>query len=70
MKCGKCGRELQNSRSRQLGYGPVCYRSMTGGGNKKHVQYKERGHPSDDFFNYEVPGQMSIDDYLQMISTE
>lgn len=40
MKCGKCGRELKNPRSRQLGYGPVCYRAMTGGGNKKQVQYK------------------------------
>ena len=70
MKCGKCGRELKNPRSRQLGYGPACYRAMSGEGNKKQVQYKERGHPSDDFSNYEIPGQMSIDDYLQMISAE
>ena len=70
MKCGKCGRELKNPRSRQLGYGPDCYRAMTGGGNKKQVQYKEHGHPLDNFPDYEIPGQMSIDDYLQMISAE
>ena len=70
MKCGKCGRELKNLRSRQLGYGPVCYREMIEGRNKNRVQYKERGHPSDDFSNYEIPGQMSIDDYLRMISAE
>lgn len=70
MKCAKCGRELKNPRSRQLGYGPVCYRAMTGGGNKKQVRYKERGHPSDDFSNYEIPGQMSIDDYLQILSAK
>lgn len=70
MKCGKCGRKLKNPESRELGYGPVCYRAMAGGGNKKQVQYKGRGHPLDDFSNYEIPGQMSIDDYLQMISAE
>ena len=70
MKCGKCGRELKNPRSRQLGYGPVCYRAMASGGNKKQIQHKKHGHPSDDFSNYEVSGQISIEEYLQMLSAE
>lgn len=66
MKCSICGRRLSNSRSRELGYGPVCYKRKFGA--IPHAS-KKSGHLStDEVSDYNLPGQISIDEYLQMIS--
>lgn len=28
MECAKCGRELKDAKSRERGYGPVCWKKM------------------------------------------
>lgn len=63
MKCYACGRELKSATSREVGYGPVCYRTVFGTSIKKK---KDKAETSDcsDFPYYEIPGQMSIEDYL------
>ena len=63
MKCYACGRELKSATSREVGYGPVCYRTDFGTSIKKK---KDKVETSDslDFPYYEIPGQMSIEDYL------
>lgn len=63
MKCYACGRELKSARSREMGYGPVCYKTVFGTSIKKK---KNKAESSDnlDFPYYEIPGQMSIEDYL------
>jgi hypothetical protein len=66
MKCSICGRKLSNPRSRELGYAPVCYKRKFG--TISHVS-KKGGHSStDEVSNYNLPGQISIDEYLQMLS--
>ncbi|MCI9530311.1 MAG: hypothetical protein HFH38_00905 [Lachnospiraceae bacterium] len=68
MKCSICGRKLSNPRSRELGYGPVCYKRKSG--TVPHAS-KKGGHSStDEVPDYNLPRQMSVDDYLQMISAE
>jgi hypothetical protein len=62
MKCAICGRLLKSAASRDLGYGPVCYRRKFGSkariGKEDSVQYP------DDSLCYEIPGQMTLDDFL------
>lgn len=69
MKCKMCGRALKNTVSRQVGYGPVCYRKMFG--NSIFVRSRERStlkqHDTmagDNTYGL-IMGQMKIDDYLQ-----
>lgn len=62
MNCYGCGRALKSQKSRELGYGPVCYKKIFG------TSAKIRGLPkkesTDDFPYYNIPGQMTLDDYL------
>lgn len=63
MVCLICGRLLKNQRSKELGYGPVCYRKTVG---KVSGQGKGKfGKRMDDIPYYDIPGQMTLDDYLQ-----
>lgn len=63
MRCSICGRVLKTQKSRALGYGPVCYSRVFG--SSKAVKNINSNSAVDEFVDYEVPGQMSIDDYLQ-----
>nr|DAX60727.1 MAG TPA: GTPase [Caudoviricetes sp.] len=63
MKCYACGRELKSPRSREVGYGPVYYRTVFGT-SMKQGNDKTTSSDSSDFPYYEIPGQMSIEDYL------
>ena len=63
MKCCACGRELKSVESRKIGYGPVCYKTVFGISIKKK---KDKMETSDIFTfpYYEIPGQITIDDYF------
>lgn len=68
MKCSICGRKLRDPKSRELGYGPVCYKRKFGtyppAGHRKDEKAGEEGP------DYNVPGQISLDDFLNMVSGE
>ena len=55
-KCQKCGKKLTDPESIRRGYGPECWESITG--QKIKIFY--------DMTDYEVPGQMSMDDFMNM----
>ena len=66
MKCSICGKKLSNPQSKELGYGPVCYKRKFG--TVSHTS-KKGGHSStDEVSDYNLPGQISIAEYSQMIS--
>lgn len=68
MKCSVCGRKLRNPKSQEVGYGPVCYRRLFGTSLRAN---DKDGQPSVDVMeHYEVPGQISMDDYLQTLQAE
>lgn len=65
MKCLICGRKLRSPQSRECGYGPVCYKKVFG-----NALYTGNQHGP--FFNgkisdCELPGQISMEDYMQMV---
>lgn len=68
MKCSICGRILKKPESRQLGYGPVCYRRVFG--DSKSRENARKGDSLSDVACpcYDIPGQMSLDEYLADIS--
>ena len=60
--CMECGRKLRSQQSKEVGYGPVCYRKMfpeqfTGKTNKGIAIEREI---------YDIPGQMDISDSIDM----
>lgn len=67
IKCSICGRKLRNTKSRELGYGPVCYKKKFG--ITSHVSRRDAdasvlaGEEAD----HNLPGQMSMEDYLQTL---
>ena len=62
MNCQGCGRALKSQKSRELGYGPVCYKKIFGTSAK--IRGLSKRESTDDFPYYEIPGQMTMDDYL------
>lgn len=68
MICLACGRILKSQKSKELGYGPKCYRRIYGSGGSSRKG--DKGFIIDGIPHYEVPGQISIDDYLQTLSEE
>lgn len=65
MKCSVCGRRLKSPRSQEVGYGPVCYRRLFG--SSLRTGEKDYQSSADVMANYEVSGQISIEDYLQTL---
>lgn len=62
MTCAICGRRLKSLRSRELGYGPVCCKKAFG---KPITEKGKHGLQEDgDIPCYDIPGQMTLDDYL------
>lgn len=57
-KCTNCGRRLRSKRSRELGYGPVCYGKKFG--NIRNAKNKNNNMQAYD----QIPGQMTLEDYL------
>lgn len=66
MQCVICGRQLKSSKSRELGYGPVCYKKMFG--YAPRIRGKPAGSSSDEIPDYDIPGQMTVEDYLQTLT--
>lgn len=65
MKCKICGRPLKNPQSSKIGYGPVCYRKMFG--NKALVKCQKHDISLCDSTYCLIPGQMKMEDYLQIV---
>ncbi len=68
MKCSICGRKLRNPNSMMLGYGPVCYRRKFG--STPHIGRKAADVPAWERPDYNLPGQISIEEYLQTLSVQ
>lgn len=49
----------------KVGYGPVCYKRVFGTSMRIRDGDKKTGTASDDFPYYEIPGQMSIEDFIK-----
>lgn len=64
MICSICGRRLKSAKSRELGYGPVCYKRAFGsvkqGGHKENSSAEEMPY-------YDIPGQITIEEYLKSL---
>jgi len=64
MKCSICGRKLKNPKSRELGYGPVCYKRKFG--CSPRTSRREKCVASlIEKVDCNLPGQISIDEYLR-----
>lgn len=63
MICLNCGRELRSAISREAGYGPVCYKKMFG--ISLRSSRRDRVSEATDTICYDVPGQMTMEEYLQ-----
>ncbi len=64
MKCGVCGRTLRNPDSKKMGYGPVCYK-RTFGSSPRQGRRDQKEPPPESAGFYEIPGQISMEDYLR-----
>lgn len=67
MMCSVCGRRLKNPKSVETGYGPICYQKVFG---KKRVKIgsKKEKDPLKSFLDCDIPGQMTIEDYLRSLT--
>lgn len=63
MKCCICGRMLRNSQSQELGYGPVCYRKKFGI-SPRMIRRDREASPMDGGKGFNIPGQITIEEYL------
>lgn len=68
MKCPVCGRNLKSIRSIKLGFGPVCYKRKFG--VTPHSRCKCVNVSVEENFDYNLKGQISIAEYLQMLSKQ
>ena len=66
MICSNCGRKLRSAVSREAGYGPVCYRKMFG--TSMRSSRNDRVSAATHTTCYNIPGQMTMEEYLQMDS--
>lgn len=63
MICLNCGRKLKSITSREAGYGPVCYRKVFG--TSLRSSRKDSVSETADTPCCNIPGQMTMDEYLQ-----
>ena len=64
MNCKSCGRKLTSDESLEHGYGPVCYARIYG------KQPKKKRKITDFWKDYNVPGQITIDEWLRELRKE
>ena len=65
MKCAGCGRMLRSKSSIDTGYGPVCYQKVYG--KPVRIRRSKSISSDDDFPYYDIPGQITMDEYLESI---
>lgn len=63
--CMECGRKLRSQQSKVTGYGPVCYKRVFGTSMRIRDGDSKTSTVSDDIPYYEIPGQMSIEDFIE-----
>lgn len=56
-KCHKCGRKLKSKKSQERGYGPECWKSVSGRSVCKSQ-------------NEQIDGQMDINDWIGLVGGE
>ena len=61
----ECGRKLMSAQSKEAGYGPVCYKRVFGISLRIRDGDTKTDYTSDSAPCYEIPGQMSIEDFLE-----
>lgn len=68
MKCSVCGRKLRSPKSKEVGYGPVCYRKiMPPAPRKTRAAPKNSG--SYNLMNdadYIIPWQMELSEFIDI----
>lgn len=62
--CSRCGKKLRSQESREIGYGPVCYKKIFGRSLRIRAGGSERTDRQDELEYYDIPGQMSLEDFL------
>lgn len=62
--CSRCGKKLRSQESREIGYGPVCYKKIFGRNLRIRAGGSERTDRQDELEYYDIPGQMSLEDFL------
>lgn len=65
--CMECGRKLRSKQSKETGYEPVCYKRVFGISMRIRDGDSKTSAASDDFPYYEIPGQMSIEDFIETV---
>lgn len=60
-KCRKCGRKLRTQKSRERGYGPECWKSISGGSSRLNHKQEEQ---------IQIKGQMDINDWIETVGGE
>lgn len=65
MRCSICGRKLKNPQSRELGYGPICYKRKFG--IVPHADHGNTRSSISKIYDDGLPGQISMESYLQML---
>ncbi|MCD8011626.1 MAG: DUF6011 domain-containing protein [Lachnospiraceae bacterium] len=66
-KCQKCGKQLSDPDSMRRGYGPECWENITGEPARKGKSIPAKTDPTEE---EQIPGQMSLDDYLALASEQ
>lgn len=67
MKCSICGRKLRNPKSKELGYGPVCYKRKFGMMQHTSCWDADALAPAGEDADHNLPGQITLEDYLQTL---
>lgn len=67
MNCSVCGRVLKSEKSKELGYGPVCYKKIFGG-IRKRKNLNGNDSSIGVFHSQDIPGQVSLDEYLKSLT--
>ena len=65
MICLNCGRKLKSAASRAARYGPVCYKKMFG--INLRSDRKDSILETTDIPCYDMPGQITLEEYFQTI---
>lgn len=62
--CNRCGRRLKGAKSKERGYGPVCYSKIYGTETESN-NYSSSYSSYSMLENYEVPGQIELSEYMK-----